>query len=196
MKKILVISVCMLSILSVWFYFYGNPTNTLEGAIKKEMPYYDKREIIHIEKLNEFALVISKANPDDLTSENLNTTHSIPTISTFVGNDEEGWSILNSGWRDTLNPNDDLTYFLRFLPGDRGVITFGNINNPEIKTVKMKINNEFVQTNIVKDSYGNKYYFLIHDFESQPNVKGFSKDGGFIYETRSHISRLLWLGLS
>jgi len=183
-KKIMVISVCMLLILTVWFYVYGNQTNTLEEAIKKEMPYYDKREIIHIEKIDEIALVISKVNPDDLTSENLTTTHSIPTISTFVGSDEDGWSILNSGWKDTLNPNDDLTYFIRFLPGDNGIITFGNINNPEIKTVKMKVNNEFVQTNIVEDSYGDKSYFLIHDFESQPKVRGFSKGGDFIYEIK------------
>lgn len=155
---------------------------SLDDAIKREMPNYEDKEIIHVELGDSYAIVLTKANPDDLTSTRMYTEHTIPIVDIFVGNNENGWSLLSSSWRGNSN-TDEMTYFFRFLPesGDR-LITFGDVLNPEIKTVVMEINNDLVEANIVEDSSGIKTYFLIHDFVRQPIIRGYSKYGELIYE--------------
>ncbi|WP_096154131.1 MULTISPECIES: hypothetical protein [Bacillus] len=173
----------VIAITIIWFVFYGNKPLTLEKALEQEMPYYQAKEIIHIEKLDEFAIIVSKANPDKLTNSNLHTEYTIPVIDIFVKNDKKGWERLNSSWKTPRSFTDDLTYFFKFLPSQENrLISFGDINNPDIQTVKVQVSNELIPANIIEDSYGNKTYFLIHDFEPERIVTGHSENGEILFE--------------
>ena len=120
-KKFTILSLPVIAITIVWFVFNGNQPLTLEKALEQQMPYYQAKEIIHIEKLAEFAIIVSKANPDKLTNSNLYTEYTIPVIDIFVNNDKKGWEILNSSWETPRSYKDDLTYFFEFLQFRRTV---------------------------------------------------------------------------
>ena len=66
------------------------------------------------------------------------------------------------------------------------LISFGDINNPEIQTVNIQVSNELIPANIIEDSYGNKTYFLIHDFEYNRIVTGHSENGETLFEINKH----------
>ena len=182
-KKFTLLSLPVIAITIVWFVFYGNKPITLEKAIEQESPYYNAKEIIHIEKLDEFAIIVSKTNPDKLTNTNLYTEYTLPVIDIFVNNDKKGWEFLNSSWETPRSYKDDLTYLFKFLPSQENrLISFGDINNPEIQNVSIEVSNELIPANIIEDSYGNKTYFLIHDFESKRIITGHSENGEILFE--------------
>ena len=186
-NKFTLLSLPVIAITIVWFVFNGNQPVTLEKALEQEMPYYQAKEIIHIEKLDEFAIIVSKAHPDKLTNTNLYTEYTIPVIDIFVNNDKKGWEILNSSWETPRSYKDDLTYFSKFLPvQENRLISFGDINNPDIQTVNIQESDELIPANIIKDSYGNKTYFLIHDFEPKRIVTGYSANGEILYEINKY----------
>ncbi|MCT8138017.1 hypothetical protein H1D32_09770 [Anaerobacillus sp. CMMVII] len=182
-RKFILLSLFVITSVFVWFIFFNNKPLPLEEVIAQEMPFFEKKEIIHIEKFDRFALVISKANPDDLTNHSVNTEHTVPVIDFFVENNKNGWSFLNSSWEAPRSYTDHLTSFIKFLPLEENrLITFGDINHPEIHNVKIKVGDEYLAANIIEDTYGNKTYFLVHEPENDRLIKGYSEAGNIIFE--------------
>ena len=154
---------------------------TLDEAIEKDISY-EVKEILHIERLTDHAVVLYLTPVDLPTASGVDT----PAVAFFYGSDEKGWKNEGpKGWH--YYPNSDMTLYIETAAysysentsNERLQVVFGQIHNKDIKKVKVAgVDNIFVDAVII-ESLNGRYYFKVGKYQI---VQGLSENGEVLHQ--------------
>ncbi|MDW7649757.1 MAG: hypothetical protein SCK29_01285 [Bacillota bacterium] len=182
-RKIIIAFLALLFLLAQGSCKLNSRYKTLDEAIAKDMPY-EVKEIIHIEKLPDHAIVLYR------TPVELPNVSGVDTIAVafMYGNDEIGWK--NDGPKGWSHyENNDMTLFIETAAysyeyeddevRDRIQVVFGQMHNTDIKKVKVAgTDKDYVDTDIIQTVSG-RYYFKVGKYQI---VQGLSEDGEVLHQ--------------
>lgn len=167
--------IVFLLLIAFLYLLLGCKSQSLEDAISKSIPY-PVSSILHIEEIPDGAIVFYLSPKDD---------YHLMGVAFYKGNDERGWENigpldLGDYYAEQISLNGKTVDFYPEDPfNDRLIVIFGQINDPEIKKVKVgRANVEFVEANILESPEG-RFYFKIGNYNI---IQGLNTDGEVVLQ--------------